>query len=228
MTGAQAFRNGFLLGTAFCLGTCVSGCTAEDRVGHRMDFTVLRSDMDSASASSSASAAGPGNSGKGSNAASDVSSDGSGWTYGIGYSIPVGESQEEAPLRLMVAHLSGMRGELQADSAATRASIDHLADEMRAYTDALELAEARREVEARREPPAAVTEPVVPPPTPTSETETPPPDDPPGWLASLGSLSIWSQLGLGTGGAGALIGGAWWLRRPLLSLLSKCWPWSKS
>ena len=198
----------------FLQSLCLA-CTAEDRAGHRMDFSVMRADMGSASSVSTLTTDGPGP--HDATASSSTDGGGDGWLYGVGYSIPVGESQDAAPLRLLVAHLAGLRAENEQQTKATQASIDRLTDELHAVVESLTLGEARRAAESRKESPSALTEPEKPPSILTSETDAPASegvDDDLGWLGTLG-------IGSGALGAVAL---AWKFRSGIWSVVS--WPFT--
>ena len=194
MTPRRAFACGFYTGAVLCLGTCLAGCTSEDRAGHRVEASVLRMDTGGSSSSSSLVSDGPGP--HDSSASSSSSSDGDGWVYGIGYSIPVGEHEGAHEQRQIVAHLAGLRADIDKLTAAVLAE--------------------RAEPVVVTVPIPVPTEPPVPPETPASEEVTQPsvspPDEDSDHTLLYGSVGA-SLIGLVVA----------WLKRQALKALAKGW-----
>ena len=189
MTPRRAFACGFYTGAVLCLGTCLAGCTSEDRAGHRLEASVLRMDAGGSSSSSSAVSDGPGP--HDSSASSSSSSDGDGWVYGIGYSIPVGDHEGAHEQRQIVAHLAGLRADIDRLAAAVAAD--------------------RAEPVVVMVPAPAHTEPAVPPQTPASEGETQPSVSPPSDHTTLYASIGASLLGLVVA----------WLKRKALAVAAR-------
>ncbi|HZL98659.1 MAG TPA: hypothetical protein VFD43_00275 [Planctomycetota bacterium] len=206
MNGGQAFRNGFILGVAFFAGTCVAGCTAADRAGHRAEVSVLRMEADGGSFSSASNGPGPHDT-----AASGSLSDSEGWAYGLGYSVPMGDDPSEHQLRLLRADFGGWRADLE----DFQASMERLTVALDAHTESLELAAYRRSpapAQAVEDPAPATVESSQAPEADPSDSE-----EPPAWLS-----------GLVGAGAPVLLYGVWTYRRLLLSIAAAAWPFGKS
>lgn len=218
MTKRAAFTFGFICGTFFLLGMCV-GCSADQRQGHRVEFSVDRMQLDADSAASSSAVGGPGPH----DAASSSSGGGdmSGWQYGVAYSIPLGDDPAASETRILAAQVGGMRAELDTKLGDVIAAIDRQTEATNGLIESIELGRRHdkpSESSASQQDGEGVA--VLVAPASTSSTTpslaaTPsndePADDNP-WAKPLKALGI-------GGGAAGLIYVLWTFRGTILAIL---------